>query len=494
MQTEKEKGLSIGSSKKKILIKYYYERIRRDVTNFIKWMLLAILTGLVVGGASSAFAACISAATEYRNSHLWVFLCLPLAGIVIVFMYERLGRQDGGTNQVLSTIKSKDNVPFISAPLIFISTLLTHLTGGSAGREGASIQFGGSIGSWLAKLVHLDETDHHVMIMCGMSAAFAAVFGTPMAAAVFAMEVVSVGVMYYAALLPCVIASIIAAEFATGVGLNPETFPVARIPQLSVESGLKMAVIAAGCGLLSILFCVALKAVSGIYGKYLKNPYLRVCVAGCLVIGITMLLGTGDYMGAGNELIAKAVEQGKARPLDFLWKMILTAITMRAGYRGGEIVPAFSVGATFGCVAGGLLGFSPEVAAAASMVALFCGVTNCPIASMLISFELFGFSGAAYYLIAISISYALSGYYSLYKDQIRQDISIKRHIKKKWYYTIETYLLTYGMIRFVLENLRYDAVRGSMMGISTSQWISLIMIILSIGSVCRRKIRKLKGE
>ena len=126
MQTEKEKGLSIGSSKKKILIKYYYERIRRDVTNFIKWMLLAILTGLVVGGASSAFAACISAATEYRNSHLWVFLCLPLAGIVIVFMYERLGRQDGGTNQVLSTIKSKDNVPFISAPLIFISTLLTQ--------------------------------------------------------------------------------------------------------------------------------------------------------------------------------------------------------------------------------------------------------------------------------------------------------------------------------------------------------------------------------
>ena len=455
MQTEKEKGLSIGSSKKKILIKYYYERIRRDVTNFIKWMLLAILTGLVVGGASSAFAACISAATEYRNSHLWVFLCLPLAGIVIVIAAVlngqggfleavrqmaqipsdaevTLGRQDGGTNQVLSTIKSKDNVPFISAPLIFISTLLTHLTGGSAGREGASIQFGGSIGSWLAKLVHLDETDHHVMIMCGMSAAFAAVFGTPMAAAVFAMEVVSVGVMYYAALLPCVIASIIAAEFATGVGLNPETFPVARIPQLSLESGLKMAVIAAGCGLLSILFCVALKAVSGIYGKYLKNPYLRVCVAGCLVIGITMLLGTGDYMGAGNELIAKAVEQGKARPLDFLWKMILTAITMRAGYRGGEIVPAFSVGATFGCVAGGLLGFSPEVAAAASMVALFCGVTNCPIASMLISFELFGFSGAAYYLIAISISYALSGYYSLYKDQTIVYSKYKaRYINKK---------------------------------------------------------------
>ena len=411
---------------------YYIDHIRYDMTSLIKWLVLAVLTGLSVGFISSLFARVLKFVTNYRTEHFWVFFLLPVSGLIIVFLYQKFGQEDGGTNQVLSTIRSQDDVPFRSAPLIFVSTILTHFAGGSAGREGAAIQLGGSIGNQLGSWFHLDEEDRHVMVMCGMSAAFSAVFGTPMAAAVFAMEVVSVGVMYYAALLPCVIASIIAAEFATGVGLNPETFPVARIPQLSVESGLKMAVIAAGCGLLSILFCVALKAVSGIYGKYLKNPYLRVCVAGCLVIGITMLLGTGDYMGAGNELIARAVEQGKARPLDFLWKMILTAITMRAGYRGGEIVPAFSVGATFGCVAGGLLGFSPEVAAAASMVALFCGVTNCPIASMLISFELFGFSGAAYYLIAISISYALSGYYSLYKDQTIVYSKYKaRYINKK---------------------------------------------------------------
>ena len=298
-----------------------------------------------------------------------------------------------------------------------MSTLLTHLTGGSAGREGASIQFGGSIGNWLGKLAHLDEFDHHVMIMCGMSAAFAAVFGTPMAAAVFAMEVVSVGVMYYAALLPCVIASIIAAEFATGMGIDPETFPVHSIPGLTVETGLKMALIAVGCGILSILFCILLKTVGQLYAKYLKNPYIRIVVAAGVIILITIGLNTKDYMGAGSGLIARAIEKGEARPLDFLWKMLLTALTMRAGYRGGEIVPAFSIGATFGCVAGGILGFSPELAAAASMVALFCGVTNCPITAMLISFELFGFSGAAYYLIAISISYAVSGYYSLYKDQ-----------------------------------------------------------------------------
>ena len=387
-----EMGKRKHSHDTKIVIKYYYERIRQNTENFLKWMGLSVLTGLVVGGASAIFAGCIKAATEYRDTHNWIFMLLPVAGVLIVFMYEKIGRQDGGTNQVLATIKSKDDVPFLSAPLIFVSTLLTHLTGGSAGREGASIQFGGSIGNWLGKLAHLDEFDHHVMIMCGMSAAFAAVFGTPMAAAVFAMEVVS-------------------------VGIDPETFPVHSIPGLTVESGLKMALIAVGCGILSILFCILLKTVGQLYAKYLKNPYIRIVVAAGVIILITICLNTKDYMGAGSGLIARAIEKGEARPLDFLWKMLLTALTMRAGYRGGEIVPAFSIGATFGCVAGGILGFSPELAAAASMVALFCGVTNCPITAMLISFELFGFSGAAYYLIAISISYAVSGYYSLYKDQ-----------------------------------------------------------------------------
>ena len=144
-----EMGKRKHSHDTKIVIKYYYERIRQNTENFLKWMGLSVLTGLVVGGASAIFAGCIKAATEYRDTHNWIFMLLPVAGVLIVFMYEKIGRQDGGTNQVLATIKSKDDVPFLSAPLIFVSTLLTHLTGGSAGREGASIQFGGSIGNWL---------------------------------------------------------------------------------------------------------------------------------------------------------------------------------------------------------------------------------------------------------------------------------------------------------------------------------------------------------
>lgn len=272
----------------------------------------------------------------------WVILTLPLAGLVIVFLYQKIGKEDRGTNQVLSFIRSKDEVPFRAAPLIFISTILTHLAGGSAGREGAAIQLGGSIGNQLGRWIRLDEEDRHVIVMCGMSGAFAAVFGTPMAAAVFAMEVVSVGIMYYAALLPCVISALIASGFAASFGIHPESFHVSGVVKLTMESGLKMGVVALACGAVSILFCVALGEAEKLYRRWLKNPYLRVAAAGLLVIAVTLLLGTTDYLGAGNNLIEQAVEAGQARPWDFLLKLLLTAVTMRAGFRGGEIVPSFA--------------------------------------------------------------------------------------------------------------------------------------------------------
>ena len=396
---------------------YYLGHIRYDMTNLIKWLVLAVLTGLTVGFISSLFARALKFVTNYRAENTWIFFLLPVSGLVIVFLYQKFGREDGGTNQVLSTIRSQDDVPFRSAPLIFVSTILTHLVGGSAGREGAAIQLGGSIGNQLGCWFRLDEEDRHVMVMCGMSAAFAAVFGTPMAAAVFAMEVISVGVMYYAALVPCVISSLIASEFAAGFGINPESFHVVNIPELSVITGGKMVIIAVACAAVSIIFCMVLQGVSRLYTRYLPNPYVRIVAASAVIIVITLLLHTTDYMGAGNNLIELAVEEDQTRPLDFLWKIILTALTMRAGFRGGEIVPSFCIGATFGCLMGQLLGLSPSLCAAAGMTALFCGVTNCPITSILIAFELFGFRGVSYYLIAVSISYAVSGYYGLYKDQ-----------------------------------------------------------------------------
>ena len=398
-------------------LRYYSGEIQRDVGNLVKWLMLAVLVGCIVGAASTLFSFVLKGVTNYRKEIGWIFYLLPVMGLIIVFLYEKFGKDDGGTNQVLSTVRSQDDVPLLSAPLIFISTALTHLAGGSAGREGAAIQLGGSIANQLGRWIHLDEEDRHVIVMCGMSAAFSALFGTPMAAAVFALEVVSVGVMYYTALMPCMIASLIASGFAAGMGVTPEAFHVVDIPELTIETGLKMGVVAAGCAVVSIVFCMVLNGVAGTYGKYFKNPYIRVVVGACLVIGITMLLGTTDYMGAGAELIEKAVEDGQARTFDFLWKLILTALTMRAGFRGGEIVPSFCIGATFGCMMGNWIGLSPSICAACGMAAVFCGVTNCPITSILIAFEMFGFKGVSFYLIAVSISYAASGYYGLYKDQ-----------------------------------------------------------------------------
>lgn len=410
MEEEKEQ-------KVKEKLSYYGQEIKRDVGNLVKWLFLAVVVGCVTGAASTLFSFALKGVTAYRKANEWIFLLLPVMGLIIVFLYEKIGKEDGGTNQVLSTVRSQDDVPLLSAPLIFISTALTHLAGGSAGREGAAIQLGGSIANQLGRWIHLDEEDRHVIVMCGMSAAFSAVFGTPMAAAVFAMEVVSVGVMYYAALLPCVVASLVAYDFAGSFGIHPENFHVTGIPAFSMENGIKMGIIAVGCGAVSILFCLLLEYVSKGYDKWLKNPYLRVFAAGCLVVVLYWILGTDRYMGAGNQLIEQAVEHGQTQTFDFFWKMLLTALTMRAGFRGGEIVPSFAIGATFGCLAGQIMGFSPSLSAAAGMTAVFCGVTNCPVTSILIAFELFGFQGVSYYLLATAVSYAVSGYYGLYKDQ-----------------------------------------------------------------------------
>ena len=258
-------------NKVKETLNYYKGEIWQSGYNFVKWSLLAIVTGGIIGVFSSAFGHALSFATSLRNNISWLVFALPLAGVIIVWLYKKFGKDDGGTNQVFSTVRARDEVPVSAAPLIFVSTVLTHLTGGSAGREGAAIQLGGSIGNQLGRWLKLDEADMHVIVMCGMSAAFSALFGTPMAAAIFAMEVVSVGVMYYTALLPCVLSALIATNFAATMGIDPEAFHVTGIPELTMWNGLKMGVIALGCAGMSTIFCILLKSTGQVFRKYIKN-------------------------------------------------------------------------------------------------------------------------------------------------------------------------------------------------------------------------------
>lgn len=403
--------------RQKEMIKFYFRRIINNMKTFLRWGIFSSLTGLIVGAFSTLFAKCLIFVSEFRSVNPWMIFFLPLAGILIVFLYQIFHyKNDRGTNLVLSTIHAETELPFRMAPLIFISTLLTHLFGGSAGREGAALQLGGSIGNQLGRWFHFDEKDRRIVVMCGMSAAFSAIFGTPLAAAFFSMEVVSVGVMYYAALVPCVFASLIASKFAANMGIHPDSFQILHMPKFHFIPSVKVIILALCCALLSVIFCIVLHSLGELYRKKLENQYIRIIVSSFLIIGLTLILQTDDYMGAGIPLIEQAIE-GNTDCLTFLWKVIFTALTLEAGFKGGEIVPSFCVGATFGCLFGQVAGLSPSLCAALGMVSVFCGVTNCPVSSLLIAFELFGYEAVPYFMIAVSVSYLMSGYYGLYHDQ-----------------------------------------------------------------------------
>lgn len=384
---------------------------------FFKWLLLATLVGLLVGCISALFGHTLSFVNQLREKYPYLVFGLPLGGLVIVFLYRvSKNADDRGTNTVLYSIRSEEGIPFKMAPLIFISTAITHLFGGSAGREGAAVQLGGSIANKLGKLLRLGENSRHMIVMCGMSAGFSALFGTPLAATFFALEVVSVGIMHYSALVPCVTAALTGYYIAGVFQLPPEVFPVTQVPSLNPLTFLQILALAAGAGVVSILFYSTLHKAEHIYEKYLPNQYLRITVAGCLIVALSQLLGN-QYLGSGMGIIERIFHEGNTQWYTFLLKILFTALTLGAGFKGGEIVPSLCIGAAFGCVIAPLLGLPVALAAACGMVGVFCGVTNCPITALLIAFELFGFSGMPWFLTTVAVSYLLSGYGGLYRKQ-----------------------------------------------------------------------------
>lgn len=397
--------------------KAHWRHEARRAGTSLKWILFSLLSGIIIGLAGSGFYYMLKWVTLFRQSHGIILLGLPFAGVLIVWMYRVLhDENDTGTNLVLSAIHSGEHVPMRMAPLILVSTLLTHLFGGSAGREGAALQLGGSIGSSLGRLFHFDEKDTHIMIMCGMSAAFSALFGTPMAAAIFAIEVVSVGIMHYSALVPCVISALTARGIASLLGIEPDRFPLPDVPAFTLENAAMIGVFAIACALVSILFCVCLHRFGHAFRTHIENPYLRAAVGGLIVLALTILVGDQTYNGAGLDVVERCFDGTAPKPA-FLLKILFTAITLGAGYKGGEIVPTFFIGASFGALVAGIFGLDYGLFAAVGMCSVFCGVTNCPITSLLISFELFGYEGMPYYLLAVALSYMLSGYYGLYSSQ-----------------------------------------------------------------------------
>ncbi len=397
---------------KKLKETFYYARA------FAVWVVFSAAVGAVCGLVGGAFAMTVEAATHLRLHTPWLPWLMPLAGLVIAGIYYLLKLPLSiGTDEIIKTVQTQGDVSIRMAPAIFLSTALTHLTGGSAGREGAALQLGGSIGVAMSHLVRQHNDDHRIFQLCGMAALFSALFGTPLAATVFVIEIVEIGRINDRALLPCLVSSLTAKLVAVAIGAPAEAFPLASgLAPVSAVTLLQAGGVGLCCGVVAILFCYAMH-VSGRYlRKAIPNDFLRIAFGGATVALLAYGFQTTDYQGSGMQVILNALE-GNALPYAFLMKILFTALTLGVGFKGGEIVPSFFVGATLGCMAAPLLGLNAALGAGIGIIAMFCGVTNGALASMVLSVELFGAEYLPLFGIAVAVSYALSGQVSLYHTQ-----------------------------------------------------------------------------
>ena len=388
---------------------------------FIYWAIAAVIVGLVCGAVGALFAIAVHHATHLRGEFPWLLYLMPAGGLLITFMYRFFRLPISlGTDAIIKSVRTQEKVPILMAPAIFISTFVTHLLGGSAGREGAALQLGGSIAAKIGDWAHPHkphDDDRRIYELCGMAALFSALFGTPLTAAIFVVEVVNVGEFNYRALLPCLISTLTAAITAKLVGAPEELFPLAAgLADAGALNLIRAAGMGVLCAVVAMLFCTVMHHSGSLFKKWIKNDHLRVVIGGIAVIALTFLVGCRDYNGGGGDIIVNALA-GNARPEAFLLKLLFTAVTLSSGFKGGEIVPSFFIGSTFGCMAASFLGLPPALGAGLGLVSVFCGVTNAPLASILLSIELFGAEYLPLMAVALCVSYMLSGQTSLYHQQ-----------------------------------------------------------------------------
>ncbi len=387
---------------------------------FVKWGVLGILMGILGGLLGAGFHHALHFVTHVRSEHTWLIFLLPLGGLLTVAIYRLPGMQGNkGTNEIIDATLDGHSVSPMVAPAIFLATAVTHLFGGSAGREGAALQLGGSTASMLAKLFRLNTSERKLMVMAGMSAVFAGLFGTPLTAMLFCMEFESVGTIFSPALLPCFLSAYLAGRVSALLGVHAETYLLTQSVSLTLGNCWQYLILAVLVSVLGIAMCWVFHKAEHLAAHYLPNPFVRIAAGGILVTVMTLIAGDHRFNGAGMDMALKAVS-GEADWYSFLVKMLFTAVTLSAGFKGGEIVPTFCIGATFGCLLGGLLGLDPGFAAALGLIGLFCCATNSPFASIVLSIEMFGSTNLYVFALVCVICFVLSGNSGLYASQILQ--------------------------------------------------------------------------
>lgn len=394
-----------------------YNKIKFYLKHSVLWFIVSLIVGIIGGVVGGLFVYGVNTASVVWNDRRWMTYILPFSGLLIVWLYHKCDfKKARGTNRIIDKVRAKEELSFIVAPLMFASTMLTHFFGGSAGREGAAIQMGGSIGSGVANLFKMDEKDTSLMVLSGAAAVFAALFSTPVAAVFFALEFISVGTMYYSGLIPCFVSSITAFSVTKLMGIHGHMWNFIQFPEFNLLMAGKVFIIGIMSALLSILIVVVFSGSGRFFSKFIENPYARVFAGGIIIILLSAVFSSGDYNCSGSHIIENALH-GEAKPEAFLVKLLFTAVTLGVGFKGGEIVPVFFMGSTMGVLAGTLLGVDPGTAAALAMIGTFCGAVNSPVASIILSVELFGATGFLYFALCCAASYGFSGYFSLYSSQ-----------------------------------------------------------------------------
>lgn len=392
--------------------------MRLDYRDTAIWVLLAVLIGLIVGGLDAVFGRILLAVSSFRTDHFYYLIpFLALAGLATVYIYQRFGkRANKGMGLVFSIGQQSDEtIPRRLIPIAMLTTWLTHLFGGSAGREGVAIQIGASVANYLGDLAKVKN--RHIMVMVGMAAGFSGLFQTPLAATLFAVEVIVVGSIYYQAILPALIASLVAAQTSHFLGLEKFSYAVTKLPTLNLLIIMKLVVIGIAFGLIGFLFSWLLGKTKASLGTLLPNPYLRIAVGSVILSVLFVVFDQGRYSGLGTNLISTTFSGGPIFAWDFIIKLLLTILTLSIGFQGGEVTPLFAIGATLGMVLGALMGLPLTFVAALGYAAVFAAATNTFFAPILIGCEVFGFSLLPYLLITISVSYALNFNHSIYTAQ-----------------------------------------------------------------------------
>lgn len=424
-------------------IKKSFEQL--SIANYLlKWAILVSPMAIAVGSIVALFLWLLDKVTQLRWQNAWLLYLLPTAGVLIYFLYQQIGKNtEAGNNLIIDEIHEPDGgVPARIAPLVLATTLLTHLFGGSAGREGTAVQMGGGIASLFGRWLKLNHQDLRILLMAGIAAGFAAVFGTPVAGTIFAMEVIAIGSIKYDALLPCLVASLVANFTCASWGIHHTAYAI-HFTHSGSDSffGIdylligKTVIAGIAFGLTAFLFGEMQHGIKDWSNRLIKIKWLIPAIGACIIIGLTFMLGTHDYLGLGvysenpsGVSIVNAFNQGGVDSWSWLWKLIFTAITLGTGFKGGEVTPLFFIGAALGNTLAWISGAPVDLFAALGFIAVFAGATNTPIACTIMGVELFGGDHILYYAIACFMAYYFSGHSGIYSAQ-RNHSSKIRHSK-----------------------------------------------------------------